>query len=139
MKFGDLFIGDEFYCAGILYRKLGLSLAVNVSTGVEAIFPGSGQVSNRLATVPQSSLASKVAKTEQDFHTNPLDKQIGGSHYKSLKIQPIEYITANGMGFIEGNIVKYITRHHAKNGADDIKKVIHYCELLLSTKYGDKS
>lgn len=85
------------------------------------------------------SLAEKVLKTEQDFNTNPLDKQIGGSHYKSLKIQPIEYITANGMGFIEGNIVKYITRHHAKNGADDIKKVIHYCELLLSTKYGDKS
>lgn len=85
------------------------------------------------------SLEEKVFKTEQDFHTNPLDKQIGGSHYKSLKIQPIEYITANGMGFIEGNIIKYITRHHAKNGADDVKKVIHYCELLLSTKYGDKS
>ena len=67
-----------------------------------------------------------------------LDKQEGGNHYKNMAIQPVEFITANNLGFLEGNVVKYICRHHAKNGAEDIKKAIHYCELLLQTKYGDK-
>jgi hypothetical protein len=63
-----------------------------------------------------------------------LDKQEGGQHYKT-SIQPIEYIHANKLGFIEGNIVKYITRHKDKNGAEDIRKIIHYCELLLELEY----
>jgi hypothetical protein len=65
-----------------------------------------------------------------------LNKQQGGNHYKDMKIQPVEFIIANDIGFLEGNVIKYICRHHAKNGADDIKKVIHYCEILLETKYG---
>lgn len=64
-----------------------------------------------------------------------LGVQQGGTHYKDLKIQPIEYIHANSLGYIEGNIVKYITRHKSKNGAEDIKKIIHYCELLLELEY----
>jgi hypothetical protein len=60
-----------------------------------------------------------------------LDKQIGGSHYKDMAIQPIEYIHKNGLGFCEGNIVKYITRWKTKNGIEDLKKVIHYAELLI--------
>jgi hypothetical protein len=67
-----------------------------------------------------------------------LAKQEGGNHYKDMAIQPVEFITANNLGFLEGNVVKYICRHHAKNGAEDIKKAIHYCELLLQTKYGEK-
>jgi hypothetical protein len=66
---------------------------------------------------------------------NALAKQEGGSHYKNMKIQPIEFITANDLGFIEGCVVKYICRHADKNGAEDIRKIIHYCELLLQTKY----
>lgn len=68
--------------------------------------------------------------------TNALDRQEGGEHYK-LPIQPIEYTVKNGLGFIEGNVVKYITRHKSKNGAEDIRKVIHYCELLLQLEYGE--
>jgi hypothetical protein len=60
-----------------------------------------------------------------------LDKQIGGSHYKDMAIQPIEYIHKNGLGFCEGNIVKYITRWKTKNGIEDLRKVIHYAELLI--------
>ena len=67
-----------------------------------------------------------------------LRKQEGGNHYRNMKIQPVEFITANNLGFLEGNVVKYICRHHAKNGAEDIRKAIHYCELLLQTKYGDR-
>lgn len=64
-----------------------------------------------------------------------LAKQEGGQHYKDKAIQPIVYIHANKLGFCEGNVVKYITRHKEKNGAEDIRKVIHYCELLLELEY----
>ena len=67
---------------------------------------------------------------------NVLDVQVGGTHYKDCAIQPIEYIHANKLGFAEGNVVKYITRHRQKHGADDVRKVIHYCQLLLELEYG---
>ena len=69
---------------------------------------------------------------------NPLEKQIGGEHYKSLKIQPIEYITANNLNWCEGNIVKYITRHASKHGKEDLLKVIHYTELLIKLQYPEE-
>ena len=68
---------------------------------------------------------------------NPLDKQEGGNHYKDCKIQPIEYITANNLDFMQGNIVKYATRHKNKNGAEDIKKIKHYCDLILKLQYNE--
>lgn len=66
-----------------------------------------------------------------------LKKQEGGKHYV-MPIQPIEYITKNKLPYIEGNIIKYATRHRNKNGAEDIKKIIHYCELLLELEYKAK-
>lgn len=67
-----------------------------------------------------------------------LDKQEGGGHYKGLKIQPVEYITANSIPYLEGNVIKYVTRHKSKNGKEDILKAIHYLELILELEYGDK-
>lgn len=64
-------------------------------------------------------------------YSNPLEVQVGGDHYKTLQIQPIEYILGNNLGWCEGNIVKYITRWKQKGGVQDIKKVIHYAEILL--------
>ena len=70
---------------------------------------------------------------------SPLDKQVGGNHYKDCKIQPVEYIASNSLDFFEGNIVKYITRHRTKGeGEKDIQKVIHYAELILKLFYGEK-
>jgi hypothetical protein len=79
---------------------------------------------------------SEQAWEESMDQVDALMKQVGGNHYASMAIQPVEFIVANELGFLEGNIVKYVCRHHAKNGAEDIKKAIHYCELLLQTKYG---
>jgi hypothetical protein len=67
-----------------------------------------------------------------------LDKQESGNHYKDKGIQPIVYIHANNLGFCAGNVVKYITRYKDKNGAEDIRKAIHYCQLLLELEYGEK-
>jgi hypothetical protein len=64
-----------------------------------------------------------------------LSNQVGGDHYKGKAIQPIIYIHANNLGFCEANVVKYVTRHKEKNGAADIKKAIHYLELLLELEY----
>ena len=60
-----------------------------------------------------------------------LDVQIGGDHYKSLLIQPIEYILANNLGWCEGNAIKYITRYKMKGQGKDIEKAIHYLQILL--------
>jgi hypothetical protein len=60
-----------------------------------------------------------------------LFKQVGGSHYRDKGIQPIIYIHANNLGFCEGNVVKYVTRWREKNGVADLKKAIHYLELLI--------
>ena len=57
--------------------------------------------------------------------------QIGGNHYKKLKIQPTEYILANDLGFVEGNIIKYISRWKNKNGIEDLEKIIHYVQILI--------
>lgn len=65
-----------------------------------------------------------------------LDTQEGGSHYKNLAIQPVEFITRNSIGFLEGNAIKYLVRHQQKNGAEDIKKAMHYCQLILELTYG---
>ena len=70
--------------------------------------------------------------------TKATDKQVGGDHYKTLKIQPTEYIVANDLSWCEGNIVKYATRHKMKGGRKDIEKVIHYAELLLELEYEEE-
>ena len=67
---------------------------------------------------------------DQPLFLKASDTQVGGDHYKSLSIQPIEYITKNNLGWCEGNIVKYITRWKQKGGKADIDKVIHYANLL---------
>jgi hypothetical protein len=60
-----------------------------------------------------------------------LNKQEGGSHYKGKAIQPIQYIHANKLPFIEGSIVKYITRWREKGGVVDLLKVKHFVDLLI--------
>ena len=65
-------------------------------------------------------------------------EQIGGNHYNNKKIQPIDYITENKLPYCEGNVVKYVTRHKEKNGAEDIRKAIHYLRFILAADYGEK-
>ena len=62
---------------------------------------------------------------------NSLTEQVGGSHYKKLSMQPIELIVKAKLSFIQGNIVKYITRYEYKNGIEDINKCIHYANLAM--------
>jgi hypothetical protein len=66
-----------------------------------------------------------------------LDVQEGGNHYKEMKIQPVEYIMANGLGFVEGNVVKYVSRWQKKGGVEDLKKARHFLDLLI--EYEEKN
>jgi len=67
------------------------------------------------------------------------DKQIGGQHYKSYAIQPVEFCQKNNLNAIESAIIKYAVRHRDKNGREDVEKIIHYAELLLELEYADKN
>ena len=60
-----------------------------------------------------------------------LDVQVAGSHYKDLAIQPVEYIHRNGIGYMEGNAIKYLTRWKSKGGIEDLRKAKHYIDLLI--------
>ena len=66
-----------------------------------------------------------------------LDDQIGGNHYRDCAIQPVEFIHANNLNFLEGCVVKRICRHRTKNKAEDIKKAIHELRLILKLEYGE--
>jgi hypothetical protein len=63
---------------------------------------------------------------------NPLQEQIGGDHYKKYKIQPTEYCQLNRLPHIESCIVKYATRWRDKGGIEDLKKIKHYVDLLIT-------
>ena len=60
-----------------------------------------------------------------------LDQQVAGNHYKSLKIQPVEYMPANNLPYLEGNIIKSATRWRDKGGVEDLRKIKHYVDLLI--------
>lgn len=60
---------------------------------------------------------------------NPLQVQVGGGHYKQFAIQPVEHLEANGIAHCLPNICKYVMRFHAKDGARDLRKCLHYLEL----------
>jgi hypothetical protein len=66
------------------------------------------------------------------------DKQVDGEHYK-LEIQPWDYITLNRLGYLEGNIIKYVTRHKEKHGVKDLEKAKHYIDKLIEVEYGDST
>ena len=63
--------------------------------------------------------------------TNPLDRQVGGEHYRLRGIQPITFILSNHLGFCEGNVVKYVTRWRDKGGVGDLEKARHYLDFLI--------
>lgn len=60
-----------------------------------------------------------------------INTQEGGDHYKSMKIQPVEYIHANNIGYCEGAVIKYVSRWKRKGGIEDLRKAKHFIDLLI--------
>jgi hypothetical protein len=75
------------------------------------------------------------AKNRQEnrrrFRLPAKSNQVGGDHYKSMAIQPIDYILANNIGFVEGCVIKYVSRWKSKGGVEDLKKARHFLDLLI--------
>jgi hypothetical protein len=65
------------------------------------------------------------------MNAGAFSRQEGGNHYKDMAIQPVEFILKNGLGFCEGNVVKYVSRWRAKGGVEDLRKARHYLDLLI--------
>ena len=62
------------------------------------------------------------------------EKQIAGKHYVCQTIQAWDYIVSNNIGFLEGNVIKYVSRYKSKNGVEDLKKAMHYLEKLIEVE-----
>lgn len=76
--------------------------------------------------VPPKTLAESMGLKD-----DALAAQIGGTHYAKQKIQPVEFIHANNLGFCEGNCIKYLCRWQDKGGLQDLEKAKHYIEMLI--------
>jgi len=82
----------------------------------------------------------KILKDQGDEATQttePLvaEKQIGGDHYKSMKIQPGHFISENNLPWYEANAIKYLCRHKMKGNRQDLEKAIHYIQLAIDRDY----
>jgi len=71
--------------------------------------------------------------------SDPYDTQVGGDHYKKMKIQPSEFINKNEMQFAEGNAIKYICRHGSKGRLQDLEKAKHYIDMIIERDYADEA
>jgi hypothetical protein len=63
------------------------------------------------------------------------NKQIGGTHYKKMKIQPSKFVIENKLLFPEGNVIKYICRHKYKGGKEDLEKAKHFIDMIIERDY----
>jgi len=66
------------------------------------------------------------------------EEQHGGRHYITKPIQPWDYIISNGMGYLEGNIIKYISRYKEKGGLNDLIKASHYLDKLIEVTLNER-
>ena len=64
-----------------------------------------------------------------------LEEQVGGKHYRTMKIQPAHFINENKLLFAEGNAIKYIIRHRDKGKKQDLLKAIHFIEMIIERDY----
>lgn len=71
---------------------------------------------------------------QMELFSTANDVQVAGTHYKDKAIQPWDYIVANDLGYLEGNIVKYVSRWKDKGGVDDLRKAQHYLTKLIETQ-----
>jgi len=81
---------------------------------------------------------ARKAELERVERNIALESQVGGSHYSSMKIQPIEYTMQNNMNPLQHTVIKYVSRYKNKNGIEDLKKAIHSLELLIQFEEGKK-
>ena len=101
-----------------------------------------GEIQARVCPEPETPPGGEMTATELTARwpgwprwppsDDPLKVQVGGAHYKTMAIQPVEFIMANGLGFAEGSVVKYVARWRSKGGVEDLRKARHYLDILIA-------
>jgi len=79
-----------------------------------------------------------MTKIFDESWDDPLTAQVGGDHYKNLIIQPVEYIIANNLSYLQGSVIKYVTRYQNKNGVEDLKKAKHFIDMMIQEEEDKK-
>ena len=69
--------------------------------------------------------------TNKDIFKEAFPQEKGPKHYKNYVIQPYDFISKNDLSFFQGVVIKYVVRYLMKDGVQDLKKIIHYCELEI--------
>lgn len=125
----------------ILGRVNSLSTTISaVNSGVSRLRATSCDLDTRMEAVERTQgtmMLIMMGKPRRDAHDakrkqeSAMDTQVGGSHYKDFAIQPADFIHSNGIGYIPGNVIKYVCRYDKKNGVEDLKKARHYLDMLI--------
>lgn len=106
--------------------------AVKVLKSITRVTPGAASrtSSTGLAKKTKPVASTPPAHNKPNTPTGANARQVGGSHYQG-EIQCWDFVVSNNLGFLEGNVIKYVSRHHLKNGLQDLRKAQHYLEKLI--------
>lgn len=106
--------------------------ADNMGIGLDSLTPEQwDEMSRRHYEGKYTIPVDGPSKTIQVAPPSAMDVQVGGDHYKKLKIQPMEYSMANGLDACQHTIVKYVTRFRDKGGIADLEKARHCIDMLI--------
>lgn len=119
----ELVVTREFHVNSVWTSPSGAGQCVNIDITREG--------DNMECEDKQENNDADNRKDLRGSSPSPKSTQVGGDHYSKMKIQPIDFITENGLGYIEGNIIKYVCRYKDKNGLEDLKKAQHYLQMLI--------
>lgn len=127
----ELVVTREFHVHSIWTTPSGVGQCVNIDITREG--------ENMECEDKQENNDADNRKDLRGSSPSPKSTQVGGNHYSKMKVQPIDFITANGIGYIEGNIIKYVCRYKSKNGVEDLKKAQHYLQMLIEQEERDQN
>ena len=120
----------------ITAKKLATKLKVKVSYAYVLLSKARAKLDSELSEIHellnQIGPISPISTAEE---LSPLNMQVGGEHYKTMAIQPVQFITENNLGFLEGCIVNRISRWRSKDGIKDLHKIKHEVDLLIALNH----
>nr|DAO76285.1 MAG TPA: nucelotide kinase [Caudoviricetes sp.] len=128
---GELVITKGFHVHSVWTQPIGAEQCVNIDITREGDNMECKDKGEDQQEIPCKDLRGSSP--------SPKSTQVGGDHYSKMKIQPIDFITANGIGYIEGIIIKYVCRYKSKNGVEDLKKAQHYLQMLIEREERDQN
>lgn len=114
-------------------KQLAKKLGVKLSYAYVLLSKGRAKLNSERTEIIE--LASQLGPIGTAEELSPLNVQVGGEHYKTMAIQPVQFITENNLGFLEGCIIKRISRWRAKDGIKDLHKIKHEVDLLIALNH----